>query len=175
MGNDIFGLNKKKVDLISKNLVLFMKSDALLSQDSANFIANWILSGPEEKNRMCYDIWDNVLKNYMPDKYPVLYRSCNRRTNGKIASFTGDIYSAYRFSDGKGLLLICDTSKFMYEQLKNQGEYKHTFFPIAELLKKEAKSENCKFSERLIDNYIKEDEYIMRVDLGSMYSCKWYS
>ena len=124
---------------------------------------------------MCYDIWDNVLKNYMPDKHPVLYRSCNRRTNGEIASFTGNIYSAYRFSGGKGFLLICNTSQFLYEQLNNQGEYKHTFFPIAELLKKESKSVNCKFSERFINDYLKEDEYIMRVDLESMYSCKWYN
>ena len=72
-------------------------------------------------------------------------------------------------------MLICNTSQFLYEQLNNQGEYKHTFFPIAELLKKESKSVNCKFSERFINDYLKEDEYIMRVDLESMYSCKWYS
>lgn len=175
MKNDIFKLSDSKIDSISKNLVSFMKSEDTLSKDSANFIGNWILTGSEEKNKSCYELWNIVLKSYMPDKTPVLYRSCNRRNDGKIASFTGSIYSAYRFSQGKGFLIICNTSEMLeFEKFNKIGEYKHTFFPISGLLKKEAKSANCLFSNTFIDNYLREDEYIMRIDLERMYSLKWY-
>lgn len=168
-------LSHNEVESISQNLINFMKTDEELSHEAATFIKNWILSDAKEKTKAYYDVWDLVLKSYMPTYRPVLYRSCKRREDGKIASFTGRIYCAQRFSEGKGFLLICDTEEILrFPEIQKRGEYRHTFFPISELLKKELQSRNCKFSKRLIDDYAKEDEYIMRIDINWMFSCKWY-
>lgn len=170
-----YRLNQQKKLFISQNLIDFMKSKESLLPDSATFISNWILTNATEKNQTYYDIWELVLKNYMPSTRPVLYRSCKRRDNGKIASFTGRVSCAQKFSDGKGFLLICDTKEMLqFSEFEKRGDFRHSFFPLSELLKKESKSEDCKFSRQLINDYIKEDEYIMRVNLGCMYSCKWY-
>lgn len=81
-----YRLNQQKKLFISQNLIDFMKSKESLLPDSATFISNWILTNATEKNQTYYDIWELVLKNYMPSTRPVLYRSCKRRDNGKIAS-----------------------------------------------------------------------------------------
>lgn len=168
-------MTRIKKELICHNLIAFMEPDEELSQEAATFIGNWILTDASEKKKSDYDVWDEVLKCYMPSARPTLYRSCNRREDGKIASFTGSIHCAQKFSGDRGFLLICDTKETLqFSHLEQCGEYRHTFFPLSDLLKKEAQSPNCKFSKRLIEDYAKEDEYIMRVDLGRMYSCKWY-
>lgn len=171
----IHKLSQEQKISISRNLVAFMEADEELSQETATFISNWILTDAKEKTKAYYDIWDLVLKNYMPVTRPLLFRSCSRRENGKIASFTGRIYCAREFSEGKGFLLICNTEEMLqFPKVQKCGEYEHTFFPISELLKKESQSSNCKFSERFISNYVNEDEYIMRINLNWIYSCKWY-
>lgn len=170
-----YRLSQQKKEAISRNLVDFMESDKELSRDAATFIGNWILTDVKEKPKAFFDVWDLVLENYLPTTHPMLYRSCKRREDGKIRSFTGQIYCAHRFSEDQGFLLICNTEDTLrFPELQKRGEYQHTFFPISELLKKESQLPNCKFSKRLIDDYVKEDEYIMRVNLGWMYSCKWY-
>jgi hypothetical protein len=171
----MYRLSQQKKERISRNLIAFMEKSEELSQEAATFIGNWILTDAKEKSKAYYDVWDLVLKRYMPTIRPVLYRSCKRRENGKIASFTGRIYCAHRFSESRGFLLICNTEETLQlSERQKYGEYQHTFFPISELLKKESQTSNCKFSKRLIDDYAKEDEYIMRVDTNWMYSCKWY-
>lgn len=171
----MFRPSKKKKEFIGRNLIAFMESDDELSDDAITFIVNWIMTDAKEKTKAYYDIWDIVLKHYMPLTRPILFRSCKRRTNEKIASFTGSIYCAQRFSDNNGFLLICNTEEGLrFPELQKYGDYRHTFFPISELLKKESRSAKCKFSKGIIENYIKEDEYIMRVNLDRMYSCKWY-
>ena len=170
-----YRLSQQKKEAISRNLIGFMESDEELSRDTATFIGNWILTDVKEKTKAYYDVWDLVLKNYMPTSHPVLYRSCKRREDGKIKSFTGRIYCANKISVNQGFLLICNTEETLsFSELQRRGEYQHTFFPISELLKKESQLPNCKFPKSLIDNYVKEDEYIMRVNLGWMYSCKWH-
>lgn len=159
--------------LISTNLVAFMQSEDNLLEESAAFIANWILTVANEKPKAYFDVWDVVLKNYMPTARPILFRSCKRRENGRIASYTGNISCARKFSEGKGFLLICDTMRLILDR-QVKGQYDYTFFPISELLKKEAKSVDCKFSESLIDNYSGEDEYVMRTNLNWIHSCKWF-
>lgn len=174
-----YRLSQEQKENISGNLVAFMESKEDLSQDSADFIIMWIKTGSEEKTKAFYDVWDIVLKNYIPQTRPVLFRSCTRIIDDKIVSFTGSIYCAHRFSKGKGLLLICDTNDVLlsvsYGNGLKRGEYQNTFFPIAELLKKEAKSAKPKFHERTISEFSKEDEYIMRVNLCGMYPCKWHN
>ena len=159
-------LIQRQKESISENLVAFMKSDVILSQIAASFIGDWILTGPEEKTKTYFDVWDIVLRNHMPKTRPILFRSCNRFIDEKIASFTGRLNCVQRFSKGKGLLLICDTENLLpsiFADTQQCGQYRNTFFSIAELLKKEAQSPNCRFSQRLINDYVGEDEYIMRV------------
>ena len=134
---------------------------------------------PEEKTKAFYDVWGIVLNNYMPKTRPVLFRSCNRLVDDKIASFTGRFRVVQRFSRGKGLLIICDTEESLFpleftENHPPNRPYRNTFFSIAELLRKEAQSSSCKFSARLIRDYSGEDEYIMRVNLNLMCCCKFY-
>lgn len=173
-----YRLSQRQKESVSENLVAFMGSNVALSQAAATFIGNWILSGPEEKTKAYFDVWDIVLRNYMPaPPRPVLFRSCNRIVDEKITSFTGNFQSFQRFSQEKGLLLICDTKELLplgFPNPRPQGQYRNTYFSIAELLKKEAKSPNCHFSDRLINDYVGEDEYIVRTNLNLMSSFKWH-
>jgi hypothetical protein len=72
-------------------------------------------------------------------------------------------------------LIICDTNEILKfeEEFYKLGEYKHTFYPLSSVLKKAKKSGGCGFSDRLLNNYIGEDEYIMRIDLENMQTFKW--
>lgn len=169
-------MKQHEKEIISQNLIAFMESDEELLKKTVIFVGDWILTDASEKCKAYYDIWDLVLKNYMPTSRPILYRSCERRGDKKIASFTGRIDCAQKFSDGESMfLLICNTENPLQFQIgQERGKYEHTFFPLAELVKKESQSPNCKFSDRLIKKAAKEDEYIMRVNLNWMYSCKWY-
>jgi hypothetical protein len=78
------------------------------------FIGNWILTDGSEKRKVFYDVWNIVLKNYMPTTRRILFRACGRINNsGRIASFTGRLECARRFSKGNGSLIICDTNRTM--------------------------------------------------------------
>lgn len=161
---------------IAQNLIDVFEKGNGIEEPTARFIGNWILTGPNEKRKVFYDVWDIVLKNFMPITRPILFRSCSRRSDDRIASFTGRIECARRFSGEKGLLLICDTAETLkYEQqFYKRGEYRHTFYPLSELLKKDDASEKHVFSEGLRHKYAGEDEYIMRIDIGRMNTLKWY-
>lgn len=67
------------------------------------------------------------------------------------------------------------TNKEYEEWQKSPGNYSRSFFPVAELLRKEAENTPCKFSPKFLEEYTKEDEYITRVNLNCMYVCKWQS
>ena len=173
-----YRLTQHEKESIGKNFIAFMESSAPLSGASVTFIVNWICSGPEEKTKAFFDVWDFVLRNYMPaPPRPVLFRSCNRIVDEKITSFTGNFQSFQRFSQGKGLLLICDTKELLplgFPNPRPQGQYRNTYFSISELLKKEAESPNCQFTDRLIKDFVGEDEYIVRINLNLMSSFKWH-
>lgn len=171
-----YRLSKKEKNEIAQNLIDIFQKNANIKKQTVTFIGNWILTGPDEKRKAFFDVWEIVLKNFLPTTRPVLFRSCNRISkNGKIASFTGRLESAREFSKGKGYLIICDTNETLKfeEEIYQVGEYKNTFYPISNVLKKAQKSGGCGFSERLLNNYIGEDEYIMRIDLDYMQSLKW--
>ncbi|NCU05230.1 MAG: hypothetical protein GXC73_14720 [Chitinophagaceae bacterium] len=147
-----------------------------MTTQARRFISDWILTGPEEKGKVFFDVWDIVLKSFLPTTRPILFRACDRISkNGKIASFTGSLECARRFSKGKGSLIICDTTKTIAfdEYFKKAGEYNHTFYPLANLLVKAKDSGGWEFSERILNDYSAEDEYIMRINLDHMHSVKW--
>jgi hypothetical protein len=171
----VYRLTMTQKTSIAQNLIDICECNAPIEKPTATFVGNWILTGPEEKFKAYYDVWDLVLKNYLPKSRPILFRSCSRRTHGKIASFTGRLESAQRFSGEKGFLLICQTEESLkYEEtFYKRGEYRHTFYPLSEVIKKDNESKNHVFSDRLRKNYAGEDEYIMRVDSGYLVTVKW--
>lgn len=171
-----YRLSKIQKSEIAQNLIDILQKDANITEQARTFICNWILTGPEEKRKAFFDVWDIVLKNYIPTTRPILFRACERiNKTGKIASFTGRLECARRFSEGRGALIICDTKDTLRfeEQFYKIGNYKHTFYPIVDVLVKAIDSGGCGFSERFLNDYIGEDEYIMRINLGNIYCLKW--
>ncbi|MBZ9632211.1 hypothetical protein LB465_15625 [Salegentibacter sp. LM13S] len=161
---------------IAKNLIDILCGDVKISEPTRIFISNWILTGPDEKRKAFYDVWEIVLKNYLPTKRPILFRSCERISkNSKIKSFTGRIECAKRFCKGKGSLIICDTKESLRfeEELYKIGSYKNTFYPLVDVLLKAKRSGKSGFSQRILNDYIKEDEYIMRFEYDNIYTLKW--
>jgi hypothetical protein len=161
---------------ISQNLIDILKKDAVITEQTKKFIGDWILTSPKEKRKAFFDVWDIVLKNFLPKDRPVLFRACDRiGKNQKIASFTGRLECAKRFSSGKGSLIVCDTKEALRFEKKfyKSGEYRHTFYPLVEVLVKAKNAGGWGFSDRLLNNYIGEDEYIMRIDLDYMHGVKW--
>lgn len=170
-----YRLSPKQKAEIAQNLIDILCKKSMITEQTRAFVANWILTVRGEKGKVFFDVWDIVLKNYMPTSRPVLFRSCRRRYDGKIASFTRRLECARRFSKGKGFLLVCDTEETLEheELLYVEGQYKHTFYPLVDLLKIAQESGGWGFSDRLLNNYIGEQEYIMRVDMDDMHSFKW--
>ena len=161
---------------IALNLIDILQKNATITDQASRFIGDWILTGPAEKRKAFYDVWDIVLKNYLPTIRPVLFRACKRiTTDGKIVSFTGRLECARRFSKGKGCLIICDTKECLKyeEKFYKHGEYRHTFYPLVSVLIKARESGGWGFSDRLLNDYIGEDEYIMRTNHGNMHGLRW--
>lgn len=171
-----YRLSKEEKNEIAQNLIDILLKNTNITNQTVGFIGNWILTGPDEKRKAFFDVWELVLKNFLPITRPILFRACKRISkNGKIASFTGSLECAREFSKGKGALIICDTNEILKfeDQFYKPGEYKHTFYPLSSVLKKAKKSGGWGFSDNLLNNYIAEDEYIMRIDLENMQTFKW--
>ncbi|MFH7001748.1 hypothetical protein [Flavobacterium bizetiae] len=161
---------------IAQNLIDILQKDTNITDQTRSFICNWILTVGDEKRKAFFDVWNIVLKNYLPSSRPLLFRACKRiNKSGKIASFTTSIDCAKRFSDSKGLLLICDTKETLRfeKELSKIGEYKNTFYPLVDVLIKAKDSGGWGFSERILRNYIGENEYIMRINHENLYNLKW--
>ena len=159
---------------VAQNLIDLLENDAIMNAETHRFIAEWILTDKGGKGKAFYDVWDIVLKNFLPTTRPILFRACNRISkNGKIASFTGRIECARRMSQSKGSLIICDTNETLTsDETFAPGEYTHTFYPLVDVLEKAKAAGGWGFTERLL-TYSCEDEYIMRINLGHMHSVKW--
>lgn len=171
-----YRLSENQKREIAQNLIDILQKDSEITGQTRIFIGNWILTVADEKGKAFFDVWDIVLKNYLPTTRPVLFRACGRISkDGKIASFTGRLECARRFSKGSGSLIICDTNEtLLYEEENYQpGQYRHTFYPLASVLEKAQSCGGWGFSERLLVKYLGEDEYIMRIELGNMHSFKW--
>lgn len=172
-----FKLSKRQKREVAQNLIDILVKNTSITKETKKFIIEWILSGPKEKRKAFFDVWDIVLKNFLPSNRPLLFRACKRISkNGKIASFTGRLECAKRFGNGKGSLIICETKETLKfeETFYKAGEYKHTFYPLVEVLIKAKNEEGWGFSENLLKEYIGEDEYIMRINLDNMNCLKWH-
>lgn len=161
---------------IANNIIAFMRDQEELSSKSASFICNWVMTGGAEKTKKMYDTWDIILKNYLPQERPIIFRACSRIVKREIQSFTGSIRCAERFSEGhKGHLLICDTSEYLFyeDNINSNPPYEYSFFPVYDLVRKSLNSNTPQFRKRFYDHYSGEDEYILRVNIDKLYDLKW--
>jgi len=171
-----YPLSKFHKNEVAQNLIDILQKNTDIVEQTKRFIGDWILTDSKEKGKVFFDVWDIVLKNFLPMNRPFLFRACDRiGKNGKIASFTGRLECAKRFSNGKGSLIICDTKEALAfeETFYKAGEYKHTFYPLVEVLVRAKNAGGWGFSDRLLNDYVGEDEYIMRIDLDHMHCFKW--
>lgn len=171
-----YRLSKNQKIEIAQNLINVLQKDDKLTRQTRGFISEWVLSGYEGKTKAFFDVWGIVLKNYLPTERPTLFRSCERISkDGKIASFTGRFECARKFSGGKGSLMVCDTEQTLMseEDFYETGNYRHTFFPLVSVLIKARNSGGEGFSVTFLNDYIGEDEYTMRINMGNMQALKW--
>ncbi|WP_202924451.1 hypothetical protein [Flavobacterium phycosphaerae] len=171
-----YRITRTQKNEIAQNLIDILQKDTAILDSTVIFICNWVRTGPDGKRKAFFDVWDIVLKNYLPTTRPILFRTCGRiNKNGKIASFTGRLECVRRMSKGSGFLIICDTRETLeYDEcFRNLGSYKRTFFPLVNVLIKARDSGGSGFSERFLDEFIGEDEYIMRINLdySSSFKC----
>lgn len=192
---DYYRLSAKKKEEIAQNLIDIFYKDIPPTSDTRIFIVNWILTDRSKKFKAYYDVWEIVLKNFLPRTTPILFRSISRKSKAQyIASFTNSAYCAEKFSksfskkrtlelspgqtielDGNGIgyWIICDTKECLPSLEKNKGKYKNTFYPLSEVLKKAKANGGWGFSEWLLSEYAGEDEYIMKIDYSIMQLVKY--
>lgn len=72
-------------------------------------------------------------------------------------------------------MIICDIHETLQfeEEFYKIGDYRHTFYPLVDVLIKAKDSGGWGFTERLLREYIGEDEHIMRIDLDNINSLRW--
>lgn len=170
---DFYRLTAKKKQEIAQNLIDITDKDIDPYAETITFIGNWILTDRREKFKAYLDVWEIVLKNFIPKTKPILIRSISRKSRLEyIASFTNSAYSAVRFTKGKGYWIICDTKDCLPPYENKQGNY-NTFYPLSEVLKKAKEKGGWGFSERFLRQYAGEDEYIMKIDFSIMQLLKY--
>lgn len=171
-----YRLSKERKIAIAQNLIDILEKDVEISEDTVTFVHKWLTTGYDGKRKAFYDVWDIVLKTYLPTTRPILFRACGRiSSNDKIASFTGRIQFASRYSRGIGVLVICDTRETLKykEDFCKPGEYRYSFYPLTEVLIKWKAAGWSGLSKEFLSMYIEADEYIMRTNSGNMHNLKW--
>lgn len=174
----MYRFKKHEIPIVTQNLIDILEKDSSILDLTVTFIGNWILSDSKEKNKSYYDIWEIVLKNYIPKTRPILFRSTPRRyKNDRISSFTSSLFCANRFSEGKGFLIICDTNESLQfeEQVYEKGDYRKSFYPLVEVLKKAKDNGGWGFSDYLLNKCIGEEEYIMKTNFDNMHLYKYHN
>ena len=171
---DYYRLTAIKKEEIAQNLIDIFEKDIIPSADTITFICNWVYTDRSEKFKAYYDVWDIVLRNFIPKTKPILIRSIARKSKSEyIASFTSTAYSAVRFGERKGYWIICDTKDCLPSLEINKGKYRNTFYPLSDVLKKAKANGGYGFSDRFLRDYSGEDEYIMKIDFSVMQLLKY--
>lgn len=192
---DHYRLKASKKEEIAQNLIDIIDKDAPPSYDTRIFISNWFSTDRSKKFKAYYDVWEIVLRNFLPKTKPILFRSIARKSKAEyIASFTNSVFCAEKFSksfskerskkltngrtigldgDGIGYWIICDTKDCLPSLEINKGKYRNTFYPVSEVLKKAKKNGGWDFCERILREYSKEDEYVMKIDYSIMQLVKY--
>lgn len=171
----LFRATEREKQSIADNIIGFMNDTCDLSKEAAGFISNWVLTGPDEKTKAYFDIWNKILDSYLPTERPILFRSCLRLSRKPIQSFSGKISAVEAFSNGhKGHVLVCDTNEYMrYLDFQKESVFQRNFFPVYDLVEKNFSSATPHFTQTLYEQYKGEDEYIVRVDYAYLHDLKW--
>ena len=160
---------------ISKNIIAFMVEGTPLTIESRACIYTWVRQpdGNGRSQSFC-DVWELVLQNYLPKERPILFRVCAKPSKRPIQSFTGTISAAQKLSrERPGHLLICDTKEYLHYEDEATVPHKRSFFPLRECVEKAMNNSEAAFLDSFFKMCQKEDEYIVRVNLGGMYDLKW--
>lgn len=175
-----YRLSDRKKHEISSNLIEVLRDLKPLSAEAGVFVSNWCLTGPDEKVKAFFDVWNEVLLNYKPTEFPILFRSYKRFVPNKIVSFTGNIDVAYRFARDnlrsltKGRLAICDTRDYrLFLEDEKEGSYVHSFYPLGKLLLQELNLDKSVLNYNFLIRYSREDEYILRFTEVTTFFTKW--
>lgn len=167
-----YRLSKSEKIEISQNLINILTEGEELKKTTRDFIAEWV-NGEKIHLKAFSDVWEFVLKNYLPSHRPILYRSTHRVSkNGKIASFTSSYNSYWNFflKNRDSVLIICDTERTLLFEEKNylKGHFRNTFYPLSTLIKVAKDSQGRGFYKKFVEQFEVEDEYIMRINLSKM-------
>ncbi len=65
-----YRISKAQKEDIAQNLIDFLEKEIELKNESKTFISNWLYTGHDEKRKAFYDVWEIVLKNYLPTSRP---------------------------------------------------------------------------------------------------------
>jgi len=171
-----YKLTENQKNEIAQNLIDILKIKADITEETISFICKWIRTDAKGKTKAFFDVWDIVLRNYLPTTKPILFRSCRRISKkSKIVCFTGRLECAKKFSKGKGYLIICDTKAQLEfkDNFYRMGEYKNTFYPLVKVLLKARDLGGWGFPQEILDDYIGEDEYIMKINFDNINSLRW--
>lgn len=57
-----YRLSENQKREIAQNLIDILQKDAQITDQTRRFIGNWIFTGPDEKRKAFFDVWDIVLK-----------------------------------------------------------------------------------------------------------------
>lgn len=174
MCDDQYSLTQEEKEEIAQNLIDIVSNNKVITAKTKSFVIEWCYSGPEEKVQDLYDVWDIVLKNYMPETRPILLRSSKSHYNGEIASFSGSIMFIKRYYEKGVFLLVCDTkeSTLNFPNEDKPGNYQYSFFPLFKVLEIAKESGGWGFNKCTFD-YIGEQEYIVRTSKVFVTSFKW--
>lgn len=173
---DYYRLTDKHKKEIAQNLIDIIDKDCTPLKETTIFIVNWIGTDRSEKFKAYYDVWEIVLNNFYPKTRPILIRSVPRKSKLEyIGSFTNSAYSAQRFGEGRGYWIICDTKDCLQPtRPKNrEGNYRNTFYPLSEVLRKAEEKGGWGFSDRFLRQCSREAEYVMRIDFSVMQLLKY--
>jgi len=86
---DYYRLSKSKKEEIAQNLIDIIDKGIPPTSDTRIFIGNWILTGRSEKFKAYYDVWEIVLKNFLPKTTPILFRSISRKSKVSFETIAG--------------------------------------------------------------------------------------
>jgi hypothetical protein len=61
-----YRLSRNQKNEIAQNLIDILQKDAKIFDSTVTFISNWASTGHTGKRKAFFDVWDIVLKNYLP-------------------------------------------------------------------------------------------------------------
>ncbi|EHO13229.1 hypothetical protein HMPREF9715_01384 [Myroides odoratimimus CIP 101113] len=71
-----YRLSQSQKNDIALNLIQVLEKKIEITELTRVFISNRILTSGNEKRKAFFDVWEIVLKNYLPKTRPIQFHSC---------------------------------------------------------------------------------------------------